>query len=203
MTTLTELTSPVPPRSASWPAQGEWTYDDYRRLPDDGWRYEVILGRLHMSPAPRPKHQRAVGRLHLAISRFVEERRLGEVFLAPIDVLLPGLASPVQPDLSFLRESRLSTVTDEAIEGAPDLVVEVLSRSNWLTDRRDKLEIYARAGVAEYWIVDPDERTIEVFGLQGQTYDLLEKRGAGEAVRSRVLSGLEAPIDEILPKQHD
>ena len=202
MPTLLELKTPpfsVLPGSSSWPAQGEWTYEDYRRLPDDGWRYEVIRGRLHEAPAPRPKHQRALGRLFLAISRFVEERGLGEVYLSPIDVLLPGLASPVQPDLLFIREDRLSTVTDEAIEGAPDLVVEVLSPSNWSTDRRDKFEVYARAGVAEYWIVDTDERTIEVFGLRGQAYDLVDKRGAGEVVRSRLLSGFEVSIDGLLP----
>lgn len=200
MTTLAALHPPysLPPHSQGWPAQGEWTYEDYRRLPDDGWRYEVIEGRLHMSPAPRPKHQRAVGRLHVAISRFLEQRELGEVYLAPIDVLLPGLASPVQPDLSFLRQDRLSAVTDQAIEGAPDLVVEVLSPSNWFTDRRDKFEVYARAGVGEYWIVDPDQRTIEVFALRGQAYGLVDKRGVGESVRSQVLSGLEVSIDEIL-----
>jgi len=204
MTTLAELKHQYtsPPSSPSWPAQGEWTYEDYRRLPDDGWRYEVIRGRLYMSPAPRPRHQRAVGRLFMTISRFVEERGLGEVYLAPIDVLLPGLASPVQPDLSFLREDRLAIVTEEAIEGAPDLVVEVLSRSNWLTDRRDKLEVYAQAGVAEYWIVDPDERTIEAFALRGQSYDLVDKRGAGESVRSRVLAGLVVSIDEVLPARN-
>ncbi len=202
MTTLTELKTPSfsgLPRSRGRPAQGEWTYQDYRRLPNDGWRYEVIRGRLHMAPAPRPKHQRAVGRLHLAISRFVEERGLGEVFISPIDVLLPALASPVQPDLLFIREDRLSIVTDEAIEGAPDLVVEVLSPSNWFLDRRDKFELYAKAGVAEYWIVDTDERTIEVFGLRGQAYDLVDKRGVGEVARSRLLNGFEVPIDDLLP----
>ncbi len=208
MTILTELKTPsFPdlPRSRTWPAegespaQGEWTYQDYRRLPDDGWRYEVIRGRLHMTPAPRPKHQKAVGRLHLTISRFVEERGLGDVYLSPIDVLLPGLASPVQPDLLFLREDRLSIVTDEAIEGAPDLVIEVLSPSNWFTDRRDKFEVYAQAGVTEYWIVDTDQRSIEIFALRGRTYDLVDQRGAGETVRSRVLNGLEVSIDQVLP----
>lgn len=188
-------------QASSWPAQGEWTYEDYRRLPDDGWRYEVIRGKLCMAPAPRPKHQKTVGRLHLAFSRFVDDRSLGEVYLSPIDVNLPGLASPVQPDLLFIRGERLSIVTDDSIQGPPDLIVEVLSPSNWFADRRDKFEIYAQAGVTEYWIVDTDERTIEVFSLRGQTYDLVDKRGPGEKIRSRLLNGFEVAIDDILPRR--
>lgn len=184
---------------SSWPAQGDWTYEDYRRLPDDGWRYEVIRGRLYMAPAPRPRHQKTLGRLHLAFSRFVDARDLGELYLAPIDVILPGLATPVQPDLSFIRKDRLAIVTEDGIEGAPDLVVEVLSPSNWFADRRVKSEVYAAAGVEEYWIVDPQEGTIEVFVLDSGGYALLDKRGAGERIRSRSLAGLEVALDEVLP----
>lgn len=184
---------------SSLPAQGDWTYEDYRRLPDDGWRYEVIRGRLYMAPAPRPRHQKTLGRLHLAFSRFVDARDLGELYLAPIDVILPGLATPVQPDLSFIRKDRLAIVTEDGIEGAPDLVVEVLSPSNWFADRRVKSEVYAAAGVEEYWIVDPQEGTIEVFVLDSGGYALLDKRGAGERIRSRSLAGLEVALDEVLP----
>ena len=154
-----------------------------------------------MSPAPRPRHQKTVGRLHLALSLFADERTLGEVYLSPVDVNLPGLASPVQPDLLFIREERLSIVTEEAIEGAPDLVIEVLSPSNWFTDRRDKFEVYAQAGIAEYWIVDTDESTIEVFGLKGQTYELFDRRGPGEKVRSKLLGGFEVAVDDVLPRR--
>ena len=184
---------------SDWPTQGRWTYDDYRRLPDDGWRYEVIRGRLYMAPAPRPRHQKTLGRLHLAFSRFVDARDLGELYLAPIDVILPGLAMPVQPDLSFIRKNRLAIVTDDGVEGAPDLVVEVLSPSNWLADRRVKLEVYAAAGVEEYWIVDPDDGTIEVFVLDRGSYALLDKRALGESIRSRLLDGFEVVLDEVLP----
>ncbi len=182
-----------------WPAQGEWTFEDYRSLPDDGWRYEVIRGRLFMSPAPRPRHQLSVGELYLAFRRFLDERDFGRLLLAPIDVKLPQLAQPVQPDLVLIRSERLDIVTDDCIDGVPDLVVEVLSPSNWMVDRREKYQVYAQARVPEYWIVDPDRRTIEVFVLEGGSYTLFDRRGATETIRSRLLAGFEVEIDEILP----
>lgn len=181
-----------------WPAQGEWTYDDYRRLPDDGWRYEVIRGRLNMSPAPRPKHQRSARGLFRALDSFVERFELGEVFFAPIDVNLPELTAPVQPDLLFIRQDRLDIVKEDCIAGPPDLIVEILSPSNWMLDRRDKFEVYAAAGVGEYWVVDSDSRTIEVFVLEEGSYRMLDSRGPGESIGSRTLAGLEVKIDDVL-----
>ena len=111
----------VSPRLAEgkWPSQGQWTYADYKRLPDDGWRYEVIEGELHMAPAPRPRHQEATINLATAMSQFARSKRLGKVYTAPIDVLLPGLASPVQPDVLFIANDRLDIVKEEFIEGPP------------------------------------------------------------------------------------
>lgn len=183
-----------------WPAQGEWTYDDYRRLPDDGWRYEVIRGRLYMTPAPKVRHQETVGRLFLAVSQWLEAGDVGKVYVAPVDVLLPGLATPVEPDLVFVHKDRLDIVGEDFIDGAPDLVIEVLSPSNWIVDRRDKYEVYALAGIGEYWIVDPKERTIEIFVLEDGSFVLLAKRGAGEAVASRLLTGLELEVDKVVPR---
>ena len=183
--------------SSDWPEQGQWTYEDYCRLPDDGWRYEVIRGALYMAPAPKPKHQFSLGQLHLAFRRFIDPRRLGAVLFAPIDVKLPGLASPVQPDLLFLREEHLDRIREECVDGVPDLIVEVLSPSNWIVDRREKYEVYAAAGVEEYWIVDPKERTIEVFVLEGESYTLCDRKGPGETIGSRLLQGLEIAIDDV------
>ncbi len=181
-----------------WPDQGAWTFEDYRRLPDDGWRYEVICGRLFMSPAPRPRHQYSVGELYLAFRRFIDARQFGRLLLAPIDVKLPELAQPVQPDLVLIASEHLDIVTDDCVDGVPDLVVEVLSPSNWMVDRREKYEVYGEAGVREYWIVDPDRRTIEVFVLEGGSYSLFDRRGAGETIRSRLLAGFEVAIDDVL-----
>ncbi|MFZ5919376.1 MAG: Uma2 family endonuclease [Chloroflexota bacterium] len=182
-----------------WPLQGQWTYDDYCRLPDDGWRYEVIEGDLYMNPAPRPKHQEAILNLATAMSQFVRNHRLGKVYAAPIDVILPGLASPVQPDLLFIAAGRLDMVKENLIEGAPDLIVEVLSPTNWLDDRRVKFRVYALAGVREYWMVDVDRRQIEAFRLEGGSYTQAGRYAAGEQVPSTAIGGFDIAVDEVCP----
>jgi len=180
-----------------WPPQGQWTYGDYKRLPQDGWRYEVIEGELHMAPAPRPRHQRVVFALSGLLWDHLRHNPLGQAFAAPIDVLLPGLASPVQPDVLFIANERLDTVKEEFIEGPPDLVIEVLSPSNWLDDRRIKFHLYARAGVREYWIVDLERRMIEVFALRGHSFALLDRYEAGETARSQVLPDFEVVVEAV------
>ncbi len=182
------------------PVQGQWTYDDYARLPDDSMRYEVIRGELFMSPAPRPLHQRVILRLSYLLNAFLLQHDSGEVLTAPIDVLLPErVADPVQPDIVVIAKERLQIVGELNIQGAPDLVMEVVSPSNPEYDRTLKYEIYAEAGVPEYWIIDPHERTVEVFVLRGGVYEPLGRCGEGETARSEMLEGFTAAIDEIIP----
>ncbi len=185
------------PEASDWPAQGEWSYDDYRRLPDDGWRYEIIRGVLHVSPAPSFRHQIIVSNLLFLFRLFLREHPVARVVPAPIDVLLPAVASPVQPDLVLITSEQLGVIREGRIESAPDLVVEVLSPSNWLTDRREKYEAYAVAGVREYWVVDPEGSSVEVFVLRQRSYDLAGKFELGDRVRSQVLRGFEPRVDEI------
>lgn len=190
--------TPQPADNERFPAQGEWTYEDYRRLPDDGWRYEVMRGELHKTPSPNWKHQQAVLNLGFLLKLFLREQRLGKICPAPIDVILPGaLATPVQPDLVFISKDRAEIIKEGGVEGAPDLIIEVISPFNWLTDRRTKFEIYALAGVREYWIADPRVRSLEVFALRNGVYELLGKFGPGENARSEVLPGFEPAMDEI------
>lgn len=182
-----------------WPSQGKWTYEDYCRLPADGWTYEIIEGELFMSPAPLTIHQRCKLKFAANFLSFAEDHEAGMVLDAPTDVLLPGLASPVQPDVIFVAKERLDIVKDERVEGAPDIVVEVLSPGNWLLDRRDKFKIYAKAGVREYWIIDPKARTIELYVLRGGTYALIGQYGIGETVRSEVLAGFAVKVEAVCP----
>ena len=180
------------------PPQGEWTYEDYRQLPDDGWRYEVMEGVLHRTPAPRTIHQEVLGNLVDLFRAWVKERGLGKVFFAPTDVKLSGgLGNPVQPDLFYLATEHLQFVREALVEGSPDLIVEVLSPTNWMDDRRDKYRIYAQAGVREYWIVDPEQETVEIFTLRGSSYELRGRYSHGEEASSEVLDGFAAPLDEI------
>ena len=130
------------------------TYEDYCRLPSDGKRYEIIDGELFVTPSPFRPHQRVVTRLTRYLSTFVEENELGEVFVAPFDVVFSRF-DVVEPDLLYVSKGRLSVLTEKNVQGAPDLVVEVLSPSTAETDRTIKLKLYARYGVQEHWIIDP------------------------------------------------
>ncbi len=182
-----------------WPPQGQWTYEDYCRLPEDGWTYEVIEGELLMSPAPRIKHQLCKGNIFAALRNHNLQHNLGLVLDAPSDVLLPGFATPVQPDVIFVLKENLHIVKEENVEGVPDLLVEVLSPWNWVADRRKKFQVYAKAGVREYWIVDPEARTIELYWLEQGAYTLVGKYGVGEMVHSKILPGFEVEVEEICP----
>jgi Uma2 family endonuclease len=181
------------------PPQGEWTYEDYTRLPDNGMRYEVIKGALYMSPAPSPDHQRVVVALIRYLSAYLQQHPAGEIFIAPIDVKLPSLTSPVQPDLLFIANERSAIVKEKFIEGVPDLIIEVLSPTNPEHDRTTKFSAYALAGVREYWIVDPEARTIEINVLRGQAYAPLGNFGADEQTRSEVLPDFSVRVSEVCP----
>jgi len=184
---------PVP----AWPEQGQWTYEDWLRLPDDGYRYEVLDGELYMTPPPTTDHQTALGNLFADLLNFTRKRQLGRVFIAPCGVSLPGQPVPVQPDIFFVSREHKSIVDKEYVKGAPDLVAEVLSPSNWSYDRREKFRAYLAAGVPEYWIVDYRARMVEVFHAEEGEYVLLGKYGPGETARSVVLTGFDILTDDI------
>ena len=139
------------------------TWEDVERMPDDGNRYESIGGQLYMTPAPVIRHQRVSKRLQSALMRLLEETGHGEVFDAPCLVEFPGTGDRVQPDLLFVSNERRGIITEKAVHGAPDLVVEILSPSTAHRDRGIKLDLYARRGVREYWIADPVEDVVDVW----------------------------------------
>ena len=147
------------------------TYDDYAALPDDGRRYELYEGELIvMSPSPRPRHQTVIGNLYVLMAEHVRGRGLGEVYLSPIDVILSRI-TVLQPDLVYIERDRLGIVSERAIEGAPTLVVEVLSPSTDARDRGVKRAHYARYRVPFYWIVDPVGRSVQALRLSGEAYE--------------------------------
>jgi len=151
------------------PPQGRWTYADYAALPDDGNRYEIIAGVLYMTPAPGTGHQSVSARLVTFLVTHVEFAGLGRVFAAPVDVeLAPDTV--VQPDIVVVLSANLDRITPSRIIGAPDLVVEILSPGTAGYDRREKQDAYARAGVGEYWIVDPGAQTVELLTLDQGGY---------------------------------
>lgn len=144
------------------------TYEDYATIPDDGRRHEIIDGEHYVNPAPNIRHQIISVRLTAAVYNFVAEHGLGHVFHPRIDVVL-GEHDVVEPDLVFVSNARAQIITRANIEGAPDLVVEILS-SNRDYDERLKFRAYERAGVAEYWIVDPFEERVKIFRHNGDRF---------------------------------
>ena len=144
-------------------ARSRWTYAEFARLPsDDGNRYEIIDEQLVVTPAPGRRHQRISADLLTACNIFVREHGLGEVYAAPFDVLF-GEGEYVEPDLLFVGRDRLDVLSDRGVEGAPDLVAEIVSLSTADRDRGPKFNLYRRHGVREYWIVDPEERQVEAW----------------------------------------
>ncbi len=172
-----------------------WTYDDYRQLPDDGKRYEIIDGELFVSPSPTTTHQKVSKRLQFALMTQVENKGLGVVFDAPVDVIF-GATCVVVPDLLVMDSTRKNRISERGIEGAPDLIVEILSPSTAKIDQGTKLKLYASEGVQEYWIVDAAACTIEVFGLRADGYHLDRTFGPGDTVVSSIFS-IAIPTDDL------
>lgn len=170
-------------------APTRWTYHDYLRL-DDDHAYQIVEGDLIVSPAPSIVHQRVSSRLYTSLQSFVSERNLGEVFYAPVDVVF-GEHDIVQPDLLFVRRENAGIVGQQAVEGTPDLIIEILSPGSLHLDRHRKRALYERAGVPEFWLVDPANRAIEVFRLGERGYELTSFAPETGPVRSVVLDGFE------------
>lgn len=171
------------------------TYQDYLQLPDEK-RYEVLEGDLRMVPAPGTGHQRMLGRLYRAVGDFAESHGLGSVYFAPVDVVLDE-DSVVQPDLLVVLNQNLPRIKPEGVFGAPDLVVEILSPSNAHRDRGIKRRLYGRYGVQEYWIVDPQERTVEVTSLHDGHLETWSIFPAGATLRSPLFPAFTLPVDTI------
>ena len=138
------------------------TYEDYLLLPDDGRRHELIDGEHYVTPSPLTKHQRVVLNLSLILGTFVRKKKLGEVFVSPVDVVLSN-RDVVVPDLVYVSKERSTVVTEKNLQGSPDLGVEILSESTRKADEITKRKLYERFGVKEYWILDPVLDTAKVF----------------------------------------
>lgn len=166
------------------------TYAEYRVMPEDGKRYELVEGVLREMPSPSILHQKILGKLFSRLDGYVTERQLGNVFFAPLDVhLSPDLN--YQPDILFVAKDGRAKITEKDIEGPPDLVVEIVSHGSRRTDKVEKHTNYAKYGVREYWLVYPDSTLIEVFNLKEMAFELVGRYFEGEAVKSLVLAGFE------------
>lgn len=173
------------------------TYADLATFPDDGLRREIIDGELIVSPAPRLRHQRLCGRLHLMFGNHIASHGGGEVFFAPADVIFSGI-NVVEPDLLFVSDDQLEILTEMNVQGAPALVIETVSDPR--LDRVRKRDLYARFGVPEYWVVDPDADRVEVHRLGEVSYGKPEIFEPGETLTYDRLPGLQVDLQALFAR---
>lgn len=174
------------------------TYDDYANLPGDE-RYELIDGELILVASPREIHQRILKILFRMIVA-AEDSGLGWVYFAPLDVVLTE-HDVVQPDLLFISKDRLDIITAANVQGAPDLVVEILSPSTSRLDRTRKRELYERHQVREMWLVDPEDRKIRVLLLKDGKLEVVGEYGEGQSFSSATLGELSIDLDKVFQSE--
>lgn len=172
------------------------TYDDYRLLPNDRNRYEVLDGELSVTPAPAIRHQIVVGNLYRITGNHVVADQLGMLLIAPTDLILAP-TTIVQPDLIFIGNDRRRIVTERAIEGPPNLLIEILSPTTHRTDRQTKAQLYAKHQVPHYWLVDPDQRTLEAYELVIDHYDLVASARDAEVFTPSLFPGLSIQLADL------
>lgn len=173
----------------------KFTYQDYLLTPEDK-RYELIDGDLLMTPSPTSRHQSIIGKLYQKLQHFIEDRKLGKVLLSPLDVVLSN-EDVVQPDLLFISQDNLKKVTEKNIQGAPDLVVEIISPGTEQRDRVIKRKLYGRFGARELWLVDPAAKNVEVIGWQGSEFTTLKTYPAEADFKSPLLEGFTFKVSEL------
>ncbi len=173
----------------------KYTYEDYLKTPDDK-RYELIGGELIMTPSPITKHQRISRELAFSLLQFVKEKKLGEVFYAPFDVYLDS-ENVVQPDILYVSQGRLSIIGEKNIQGVPDITIEIISESSAYRDLVQKKRLYARFGVKEFWVVIPEQETVDIYALKDAMYELRKTYATSDLLESAILPGLQIPLKEI------
>ncbi len=171
--------------------------ETYLSLPE-GTPCQFITGEVVMTPSPVPVHQNIVGHLYLQLIQYVEKQNMGQVFIAPLDISLDE-NNIFQPDILYISRENESIIGETMIEGVPDLVVEVLSSSTAYYDLRTKFRAYEACGVKEYWIVDPERKSVEVFTSNNEKFHLQQEVEGEGNVRSEILSGFSVNLDAIFP----
>ncbi|MCL4512806.1 MAG: Uma2 family endonuclease [Candidatus Eremiobacteraeota bacterium] len=173
-----------------------FNYYDYFLLPDDGKRYQIIEGELFMTPPPGTFHQNSVTQLTKILAQYLDKNPIGKVFCSPTAVILSDI-HVVEPDLVYVSNEKRSLIKERGIFGSPDLMVEVLSKGNKKTDRIVKFKLYAQFKVPHYWMVDPIEKTMEMYELGKKEYQLIIKKHGSERITPSLFPGLEFSLKEL------
>lgn len=191
----------VPGRDDMHPAGSgvKLTYEDFLLFPDDGKRHELIDGEHYVTASPNLKHQEVSGNLHVLLRTWLDEHPIGRVFYAPFDVVFTRF-DVVEPDLLYMSNARATEILTAAnVQGVPELVVEIGSPSTRRRDETIKRRLYDRAGVSEYWVVDPELDVIRVYRREadgfGRAVELAAE--AGDVLTSPLLPGLDLPLSRV------
>ena len=172
------------------------TYEDYCLLPNNGKRYEIIDGELFATPSPLWRHQNVLANLLYHLTDHVRKHSLGKVYPAPFDVVFSQY-DVVEPDILYISDARAFVVTEKNVQGAPDLVVEILSESTAPIDRTTKLKLYARHGVKEYWVIDPVTYSAEIYRLVPDGYELAVQLDSTQTLTSPLFPGFTLPLSKL------
>ncbi len=174
------------------------TYQDYLELPDDGKRYEIIDGELYVNPAPNVRHQRIVRVVFRHLDRYFEDHGSGEVLTAPTDVVFDD-EDITQPDLLVVKSDRAGVVTEKNLQGAPNIAIEVLSDGTRRKDEILKRKLYERAGVDEYWIIDPAIDLVKIYRRGDSGYIRAAELSAetGGSIASPLLPGFSLDVQKV------
>lgn len=173
----------------------KYTYEDYLKTPDDK-RYELLEGELHMTPSPVIEHQRISGKLDFELRKFIADNDLGEVFYAPCDVHFDD-ENVVQPDIMFISKNRLGIIGEKNIQGAPDLTIEIISENSADRDMIQKKRLYAKFGVKEYWIVIPEEKSVDIYVLKNNILQLYSTYNKDDIIESPYLKDLKISLKKV------
>lgn len=160
--------------------------------------YELIDGEIMKKQAPSPQHQEIKGNIYFALKTYTNKNKNGKVYDAPIDVFLND-TTVVQPDVLYISNERRNIIDEtDGIIGAPDLVVEVVSRNSVIRDRVSKRNIYEKSAILEYWIVDPQNEVVEIYTKENEQFVLFSAlEDEGDVAKSKVIEGFEIKFEEV------
>ncbi len=179
-----------------------FTRDAIETFPEwpEGPLVELINGGLYMVPSPTPLHQRISSNINSLMKTFVEERDLGIVLYAPVDVVFSEKDTTI-PDLLFIKKSRRTIIGEKNIDGVPDILVEILS-INRNRDLKKKKDLYEHFGVPEYWVIDPDDQLlmIHLYDSKTQKYRPPVTYSVDDSIKSEILPGFVPDLGEVFRK---
>jgi Uma2 family endonuclease len=173
-----------------------WTYEDYYNLEDDN-RYEIIEGELIEMPSPGRIHQKISGNLYGILWNHLKKNKLGELYSAPFDTILSDI-NTFQPDILFISQTNLNVLQERGVFGSPDLVIEILSPTNPDHDKVKKFKVYEKFKVKEFWIIDPDEKTIEIFVLEEDKLISFCSAKGSERIQSKTFADIELSYQDLI-----